>query len=178
MSPKSSDIMAMVMVKDVQTCAGIVHVINKVLVPAASSSPGPAAALPAAATEAAAEKTCVEAVGTSIVNQCHGPDEAQQLPCCSAMAQCVQKDANYGQCRPVSSKIPEGWDGTILKYEAATVAASGPAAAAGATGAAAPVAAATPAAADQFTAYAGKDYLPGAANAVVVEVRPFLMQTF
>ena len=60
-SPKDTEIKAMVVVKDVQTCAGVVHVVDKVLVPAASPS-------------TPTEKTCAQAVGSGIDYQCHGED--------------------------------------------------------------------------------------------------------
>ena len=79
-TPKNTEIMAKVTMADVETCAGVVHVIDKVLVPAAMA--------PEAAESTA---TCAEAVGTSIVNQCHGPADSQKLPCCSTTALCVLK---------------------------------------------------------------------------------------
>ena len=48
-APKDSDVMAMVVVTDVQTCAGVVHVIDEVLVPAADAAVAPAPAAEAAA---------------------------------------------------------------------------------------------------------------------------------
>lgn len=185
--PKNTEIMAMVVTVDVETCAGVVHVIDKVLVPTATSEAKEAdeetGAEPAAAT-------CAEAVGASIVNQCHGPAAAQKLPCCSQMAQCVLKSDNYGQCHPLTAKIPEGWIGTIVKYDAPTTtpeatettgsadteeaaATTGTEAtgsdAAGTETTAPDATATTTTVAVKYTAYAGKDYIPGEANAVMVE---------
>ena len=61
-APKDSDVMAMVVVTDVQTCAGVVHVIDEVLVPAADAA---AARAPAAEAAAPAPATTTEPTTTT-----------------------------------------------------------------------------------------------------------------
>lgn len=87
---------------------------------------GATAVLAAAALagSAAAQDTCAP-----LWSQCLGPEPANNVPCCSSdeAVACVQKNAQYAQCRPaneVGTSVPLGWMGDVLTTPT-TIAASG-----------------------------------------------------
>ena len=71
-SPAGSDVMAMVVTPDVETCAGVVHVVDMVLVPAGDAADAPAASPEAAEACTPLGEAATEAGLTALVDAITG----------------------------------------------------------------------------------------------------------